>query len=144
MKVSIYQLISFFIILLFSLIFSWQDIKAQKIKVWLLWLSILCAFICQLICMRRDVWIYILTGLLAGLFYFIVRKISKDRLGLADVWFGIFQGLFLPPLLLPFCFAIESAAALLLNKKISRERFAFIPYMSFGLILSYVIYLISY
>ena len=143
MKVSIYQLISFFIILLFSLIFCWQDIKAQKIKVWLLWLSILCAFICQLIFVRRDIWINILTSLMAGLFYFIVRKISKNRLGLADVWFGFFQGMFLTPLLLPFCFGAESVAALLLNKKISRERFAFIPYMSFGLILSYIIYLIS-
>ena len=75
-----------------------------------------------------------------GLFYFIVRKITKGKLGMADVWFGFFQGIFLSPILIPICLGIESIAALILiNKKFGKERFPFIPFMSLGLIASYII-----
>ena len=75
-----------------------------------------------------------------GCFYFAVRKITKDKLGSADVWFGFFQGLFLTPILIPICLAIESIAALIIiNKRFGKKKFAFIPFMSFGLVASYII-----
>ena len=78
--------------------------------------------------------------MILGALYFAVRKITKNRLGTADVWFGIFQGLFLFPDKLWICLAIETLPALIIeNKKIGQKAFPFIPYMSAGLIGTYLI-----
>lgn len=106
------------------------------------WAAIFSALICQLIFARESIWIFILSSLLAGAFYYCVRKITRDKLGMADVWFGFFQGLFLLPKLLPLCFGLECLAVLcLVNKKIGKKAFPFIPYMSFGLISAFIIQL---
>lgn len=140
MEITLYQIISFSIILTFSLILSIQDIKHMSVKIYLIWLSILCAIICHLIFSRETIWLNILSSIIMGLFYFIVRKITKGKLGMADVWFGFFQGIFLSPILIPICLGIESIAALIIiNKRFKKQRFPFIPFMSFGLIASYLI-----
>ena len=80
-------------------------------------------------------WIFIISSMILGSIYFAVRKITKNRLGPADVWFGFFQGLFLYPIMLWVCLAIETVLALIIeNTKIGHKQFAFIPYMSAGLI----------
>lgn len=140
MQISLYQIVQFAVILIFSLILSIQDIKRMSVGPYIQWASILCALLCQLIFIRTEIWIYILSSLLMGCFYFAVRKITKNKLGPADVWFGFFQGLFLTPILIPICLAIESIAALIIiNKRFGKERFPFIPFMSLGLIASYII-----
>ena len=140
MDISLYQIISFSIILLFSLILSVQDARRMEVKVYIQWLAIFCALVCHLIFARSEIWIYILSGILMGAFYFAVRKITKNKLGTADVWFGIFQGLFLTPFLIPVCLGAEVVAVLIIvNKRFGHQRFAFIPYMSFGLIISYLL-----
>ena len=142
MAVSLYQLFSVSIILIFSLILSVQDLKQQSVKLYVQALSVLCALLCQLIFLCADCWIYILSGLIMGGFYFAVRKITKGRLGMADVWFGFFQGLFLRPVFIPVCLGIEAVAALIvINKKWKNQRFAFIPFMSFALTASWIIQL---
>ncbi len=128
------------IIILFSLILSWQDIKHLEVNLWIQWLSIFCALICQLIFARNNIWIFILSSMIMGIFYYIVRKITHNKLGSADIWFGFFQGLFLTPFFIPVCLVIEALAAFFIMKpKISRKAFPFIPFMSFGLIVSYVL-----
>ena len=88
-------------------------------------------------------WIFILSSMICGTFYFAVRKITKNNLGPADVWFGFFQGLFLVPKMIPVCFGIEVIVTLcVINKRFGKERFAFIPFMSAGLIAAYIIQLI--
>ena len=78
--------------------------------------------------------------MILGTLYFLIRKITKDKLGSADVWFGFFQGLFLQPVMLWVCLAIETVLALIVeNKKIGHQKFPFIPYMSAGLIAAYLI-----
>ena len=142
MDISLYQIVSFLIILIFSLILSVQDIRHMKVRVYIQCLSILCALICQLIFTRTELWLYILSSLLMGCFYFLVRKITYNKLGSADIWFGFFQGLFLTPFFIPVCLGAESLAALIIvNKRFGKQSFAFIPYMSFGLILAYLIQL---
>ena len=85
-------------------------------------------------------WIYIISSMICGTFYFAIRKITKGKLGPADVWFGFFQGLFLIPRLIPFCFIIEDVVALIvINKNFGKKAFAFIPFMSIGLIVCYII-----
>ena len=70
----------------------------------------------------------------------MVRKITKNKLGSADVWFGFFQGLFLHPLMIWLCLAVESLLALCIeNKKIGYKKFPFIPYMAMALITAFVI-----
>ena len=140
MEITLYQIASFSIILIFSLILSIQDLKRMTVGIYLQWLSVYCALICHILFARETIWIYILSSMIMGCFYFAVRKITKNKLGPADVWFGFFQGLFLTPILIPICLAIESIAALIIiNKRFGKQRFAFIPFMSLGLIASYII-----
>ena len=144
MQISLYQIVQFAVILIFSLILSIQDIKRMSVRLYIQWASILCALLCQLIFIRTEIWIYILSSLLMGCFYFTIRKISGGKLGPADVWFGFFQGLFLTPVMIPVCLGVEAVTALIIiNKKIGRKAFPFIPFMSFGLIVSYIISIIA-
>ena len=140
MDLSLYTIISFSIILIFSIILSVQDIKKMTVSIYIQLASILTALACHMIFNREGMWIYILSSMICGTFYFAVKKITKDKLGPADVWFGFFQGLFLIPRLIPFCFIIEDVVALIvINKKFGKKPFAFIPFMSIGLIVCYII-----
>ena len=112
----------------------------MAVSIYIQWLSIFSALTCHLIFARTEMWIYILSSMIMGSFYFAVRKITKEKLGPADVWFGFFQGLFLTPLLIPVCLGAEAVAVLVIvNKRFGHQKFAFIPYMSFGLIVSYLL-----
>ena len=143
MNISLYTITSFSIILLFSLVLSIQDIKKLSVSIYIQWVSIFAALICHMIFNREGMWIYILSSMICGTFYFAVRKITKNNLGPADVWFGFFQGLFLVPKMIPVCFGIEVIVTLcVINKRFGKERFAFIPFMSAGLIAAYIIQLI--
>lgn len=140
MNIGLYQLLLFSIIVIFSLILSLQDIKKMTVRIYLPWAGIITALVCHLIFARETMWIYILSGMLMGAFYFSVRMITRGKLGMADVWFGIFQGLFLVPKMIPVCLGVECLAALcFMKKKTDRKTFPFIPFMSFGLILSFIV-----
>ena len=140
MNILFYQIALALIILVFSLILSIQDIKRMEVGIFIQWLSIFCALGCHLIFARTEMWIYVLSSMIMGTFYFAVRKITKEKLGPADVWFGFFQGLFLTPVLIPVCLGAEVVAVLVVvNKRFGYQKFAFIPYMSFGLIVSYLL-----
>ena len=131
----LYQIVSLAIILLFSIILSVQDIKRLEVGIYIQWASIFCALICHIIFAREQMWIFIISSMILGTIYFAIRKITKNRLGPADVWFGFFQGLFLYPIMIWVCLAIETVLALVIeNKKIGHKQFAFIPYMAAGLI----------
>ena len=101
MDLSLYTIISFSIILIFSIILSVQDIKKMTVSIYIQWASIFTALVCHMIFNREGMWIYILSSMICGTFYFAVRKITKDKLGPADVWFGFFQGLFLNLQMIP-------------------------------------------
>ncbi len=135
----IYNIFSFSIILFFSLILSWQDLKQKSVKIYIQILSIFFALILQLIFFHTKILIIILTSSASGAFYFLVRKITKNKLGMADVLFGIFQGLFLLPKLIPLCIGLEVLIALFLNRKSKNKSFAFIPCMASALIITFVL-----
>lgn len=140
---TLYHIASLVIILVFSIILSVQDIKRMEAGIYIQWASIVCALLCQLIFARHKMWIFIISSMILGAIYFLIRKITKNKFGPADVWFGFFQGLFLYPVILWVCLAIETVLALVVeNKKIKNAPFPFIPYMSMGLILSYIIQII--
>lgn len=140
MDLSLYTIFSFSIILIFSIILSVQDIKKMAVNIYVQWASIFTALACHMIFNREGMWIYILSSMICGTFYFAVRKITKDKLGPADVWFGFFQGLFLNLQMIPFCFIIEDVIALIvINKKFGKKPFPFIPFMSIGLVACFII-----
>ena len=140
MDLSLYTIFSFSIILIFSIILSVQDIKKMTVSIYIQWASIFTALACHMIFNREGMWIYILSSMICGTFYFAVKKITKDKLGPADVWFGFFQGLFLNLQMIPFCFIIEDVIALIvINKKFGKKPFPFIPFMSIGLVACFII-----
>ena len=139
MNAWFYKFVLFFIMLIVSLILSLQDLKQMAVRTYILWAGLLAALGCHLIFAREAMWIYIFSCMLMGAFYFAVRIITRGKLGMADVWFGFFQGLFLVPKMIPVCLGIESLAALCVIKKFGKEKFPFIPFMSAGLISAFII-----
>ena len=130
----------------FSAACSWQDIKTNSVPNWLLASGIILSILYRFIFERPELYysfqIGLITGFAAGLFYFIIRSITKQKLGMADVWFGIVQGLLLTPEHLFLCVMIECVSAgfvflILINRKI--QKLPFIPFMSLGLITSFLI-----
>ncbi len=112
----------------------------MAVGIYIQWTSIFCALICHIIFARHEMWIFIISSMILGALYFLIRKITKNKLGPADVWFGFFQGLFLHPVMLWVCLASETILALIVeNKKIGHNKFPFIPFMSAGLIAAYLI-----
>lgn len=143
MDITIYSIVSFCIILIFSTILSLQDIKKMTVSIYIQWTSVFAALTCHMIFAREGMWIYILSSMICGAFYFAVRKITKNKLGPGDVWFGFFQGLFLIPKMIPLCFGIEVIVTLcVINKRFGKEKFPFIPFMSAGLIAAFLIQVI--
>lgn len=115
----------------------------MTVSIYIQWASVFAAMACHMIFARETMWIYILSSMFCGAFYFAVRKITKDKLGPADVWFGFFQGLFLIPKMIPVCFGIECLTALcVINKRFGKVRFPFIPFMAAGLIAAFLIQVI--
>ncbi|MCR5605462.1 MAG: hypothetical protein K6F69_01425 [Treponema sp.] len=143
MEITLYHLVCLAIILNFSIILSIQDIKSMSVSLYIQLGSIFAALICQLIFARNEIRIYIISSLILGALYYAVRKITKNKLGLADVWFGLFQGLFLTPKMISLCLAAEVILAFclvsILNKKMGKKPFPFIPYMTFGLLVAFVV-----
>lgn len=140
MTITFYQIITLAVLLVFSLILTIEDIKTLSANIHLQWLSVYAALACHLIFNRTGIWIFIISAMITGTFYFAVRKITKNKLGPADVWFGFFQGLFLIPKMIPVCFAAEVILTLIImNKKIGHKAFPFIPFMAFGLLIAYII-----
>ena len=87
MQISFYLISRLAVILFFSLILSIQDLKHLKVGIYIQWAAVFCALLCHLIFAREGMWIYIISSLLMGAFYFAVRKLTRNRLGPADVLF---------------------------------------------------------
>ncbi len=138
------------IVIFFSILCSVQDIRDRRISNILLLAAIISVFVLRLIFDLQNLWTYILCGMLSGLFYFIVQRLSGRRLGNADIIFGIFQGLVLIPEWLFICLMAECLSAgifflirRLIFKNRNTLRLPFIPFMSAGLLISHFIFFIS-
>lgn len=133
---SLYILILLTICIFFSVICSIQDIKEKSVNNILLVFANLSVLLCHFIFDLKNIWIYLLSAFISGSFYFLVRKFSKNKLGFADVIFGIFQGFFVPFSEFYICIFIELFLVLpfffILGKD---KKIPFIPFMSFSLII---------
>ena len=131
------------VIVLFSIICSVCDIRAKSVPVWLLVTGPSVTAIFKLIFERPFNGWWLITAAGAGLFYFIVRLVTRGKLGMADVLFGVFQGMVLSSQHLLLCILIECGFAALaffiIHKRASGKSLPFIPFMAGGLIISYLI-----
>lgn len=137
------------VVFVFSLACAEQDIKEKKVPDLVLICAVICGLILRCVFDIQNLCLSVLCGLGAGLFYFIVRLITRGRLGMADVLFGVFQGVILFPVSLFVCVLIEclSAAGWFLILRLRHRdatgeksgRIAFIPFMAIGLIISYLL-----
>lgn len=130
-------------LLFFSIILSVQDIKNLKISNLMIFLGISISTIIHLLLNISECWHYYISALSFGLFYLLCWIISKRKLGLGDVYFGIFQGLFVQVKWLPVVIGIEVIFALfyVLFKKRDRP-FCFIPFMSLSLFITFILSLL--
>lgn len=150
-SVSLYQILLFSIILIFGVIESVQDLRSMKVDLWIQLFSIFCVVILHLVFNVTEFFTYIISAFAFGGFYFLIRLITKGKLGWADVIFGIFQGFCLKPFELPVCVIMEvlfPLIAILLNKCFillahkeikTIERIPFIPFMVMGLVVTVII-----
>lgn len=129
-------------IIIFSIILSFQDFKTQKIS-WIL--ILLCGFITLAIEFAENknmsVLVYLFQGTVFFLIYFLVRFFTDKKLGWGDVFYGALQGVCQMWNKLYICLIIEVVLALiyyLIFVRNKDKRLPFIPFMSLGLILSFL------
>lgn len=128
------------VIVIFAVLCSIQDIKHMEVNNYSLWCACGIALILQIVFNYKNCWIFIASGLFSGVLYFAVRKITKGKLGMADVYFGIFQGLCLHFIWLSVCIGIEILLVLItINKNFKNQKFPFIPFMSASLIITFIL-----
>lgn len=136
MSMDLFTFFMWAIILIFSVIASLQDIKEQKVWNLVIFGGIFAVFLMNLLLNRENLLIVLLSAFVYGSFYFVVKLVSKGKFGNADIYFGIFQGICLPVKMLPLCVFSEVILALIiLNKRLKKGAFPFIPFMAIGLII---------
>ncbi len=134
---SLYNICLLILTFVFSLILSIQDIKERLVSNWLLLVAGVLLLGCQLWFNIRLHWLFLLSGIAAGVFYLIVRILSKNRFGIGDVYFGIIQGIVVPIEYFWLCICIQVVAAFiywLVFRKKKTFRIPFIPFMSLGML----------
>ena len=142
------KLLSGILIFVFCAVCSYCDIRKKQLPYSLLVCGLVIAFACRFIFSRPLIFSWGINAVCSGLFYFIIRMITRGRLGIADVLFGVFQGLVLPgAAALLVCVLIECICAgvwvvVMRNKSQTTQSpdFPFIPFMSLGLIISILIF----
>lgn len=135
------------ITIVFSVICSVKDLKTKSVPNMILITGILLVLCYRFIFFHSmSEMIYcLITAACTGGFYFLIRCITAGRLGMADVLFGIFQGLVLDCNITAIflCIMIECGFALVaffvFRKKAKLKKIPFIPFMACGLIISYLI-----
>ena len=139
---SVGQLVILAAVLTFSALCSFFDIRTKSIPLWLLATGpAVIAFVKFFFERPFNLW-WLLTAVIVGVFYFAVRLITHGKLGMADLFFGVVQGLVLSPFYIPICMLIECGLAalvfLIICRRAENKSLPFIPFMALGLIISYI------
>lgn len=123
---------------------SFEDIKSLKIRNFWFYLSYLFIFTFHLVYNLDSIFYYIISIVLISC-CLLPCFIFKNKMGKGDFLFGIFQGMSLLPKQVFLCVFFEIITVLIfviilvLAKKFDKsKRIPFIPFMSLGLLLSYL------
>lgn len=119
------------IFVLVSLLLSVFDVKFQKIPLIPVFCGIFLILICHFVFNLGKSYLFVLSGLLNFLIYFMVRKISGNKLGSGDVYFALFCGVIIKPLFL-WLFMLFNVLFTLpfFIKKSGSFKLPFIPFMA--------------
>lgn len=127
-----------FILNLYLLFGAYQDKKTKTIKIWYLWLGGFLGVyfkIKQIYTGNIQVWSWLLC-LLPGIFFLIIAKIKKEKIGEGDAWILIILGncfwgihffrlIYLSVLLI----AIYSFILLIMKKVDGKTQIPFLPFL---------------
>lgn len=119
-------------------LFSYIDIRLRKVPVWLLYLSGVSAFIYQIFCSEKNIWL-LLGGAGVGMLFLIISRVTEEGMGYGDSWgilvFGIYLGLWeLIEVLLTafFILAVFSVAVFIRKKLRGGYAIPFYPFLTGG------------
>lgn len=129
------------VILFCSIKLSCQDCKTNLISDRTVFLSTFIMVILQLCFYGTECWRFFVSSLLMYWFYKWVRNISRKKLGEGDVIFGLFQGISVEPFTLWLVILSETVFCWIFTSfcKIKKKKsFPFIPFMSAGLIFTFL------
>lgn len=129
-----------FIIMIYCFLCSVQDIRKLAVSNWLLYSGIAVVLSLRIIENWQNSPFFILSAILFFLFYLLVRRVTGNKFGMADVIFGLFQGLCVEIFLLPVCVLLEVILVFVVfNKKLKNRKMKipFIPFMSVSLLITF-------
>ena len=127
------------IILVFCILCSLQDFKYRKVSKILLAAGCITQLVFLLIFARQEILVKGACGAVYAFVLFLIRQVTKKGLGMADVFFGLFQGLCLLPLPLCLSVVISCVTGIIFGFIVFKnKKLPFIPFMSFGLIISFL------
>lgn len=139
------QIILLVLLVVFSLIMSVYDIRTLEIPDWPFYTSCALVTLVQGIFFRESVFLHLLGALILLVLYFLLRKITHEKLGMGDVCFGLFQGMCIGLSVIWICLAVEAVTGLItfaiinLVKKRKGIKIPFIPFMSIGLLTAFIL-----
>lgn len=126
--------------IVFSVIMSVQDFKKMSVTGWIFYLSWAVALLNHVIFNRQDIFLYGLSTIIFAAVYFVVKILSKNKFGIGDVYFGIFQGITgILPKNIWICVSLETILALIFILIKKDRKIPFIPFMALGMIITYFI-----
>jgi prepilin signal peptidase PulO-like enzyme (type II secretory pathway) len=128
---GLYVILAVYVIL--SLIYSFEDLRRGEVPRLSMWAGILLIGLSRFFLLSPEEGISGLAGLAAGfLVYFLVFRLLKGRLGLADVWYAAFSGCVFGPLwwaVMSLCGCVFALGYMLICRV---RRVSFIPFMAAG------------
>ena len=143
--------LSFIIILCFILIFavllSVYDIRNFSVPLWGLILGTVGLLVLRIIFYINTVYLYLISAAILTMIYFLVKLITRGKLGMGDILFGLFQGLGFRPQFIWICLAVEAVIGLIFflirhfhkGNSSNAKKMPFIPFMACGLLVSFLI-----
>ena len=143
--------LSFIIILCFILIFavllSVYDIRNFSVPLWRLILGTVGLLVLRIIFYINTVYLYLISAAILTMIYFLVKLITRGKLGTGDILFGLFQGLGFRPQFIWICLAVEAVIGLIFflichyrkGNSSNAKKMPFIPFMACGLLVSFLI-----
>lgn len=140
--------IDLLIIFLISVISSFQDFKSRHINLIFILSGSIGIYISRSIFYSLSIsWIFLVQGILLAFFYTIIYLFSKHKLGKGDIFFGFFTGisilkwqfLWISISTSTFLFLIFYLIVRLKKINLQQKKIPFIPFMSAGLIFTYIL-----
>ena len=134
-------------ILFSSVLLSVYDIRNFSVPLWGLILGTVGLLALRIIFYINTVYLYLISAAILTMIYFLVKLITRGKLGTGDILFGLFQGLGFRAQFIWICLAVEAVTGLIFflichyrsGNSSEPKKMPFIPFMACGLLVSFLI-----